>query len=471
VAGTPTLTWTTPSGGGAVTSVNGAAGIVLLTTDDVDEGSTNLYATNARTIGATLTGFSAGANTALAATDTVLGAFQKVQGQITAREPAITAGTTSQYLRGDKSLATFATDVRAAVLTGLSTATNSAALATDTILVGIGKLQAQISGNATSISGKADTTNVTQTITALAVTGLGAPVAGSDAANKTYVDGLAGAWTVGSGNAYRTTGNVGIGTSSPNAKLDVNGTLNVASEVGLPGSANGNPGFHFTSVGAANSYGSNIGFGLDTSSNIVAAVSTVGFKVVNSAGTIPFAVTNGGNGSFLGNLTVSGAGNSSIAGSLGVGTTSPSESIETTGNVKAVGFISTSDIRLKKNITTTKGLSKVLKLEGVEYDWKKTGEHDYGLIAQAVELVFPHAVVTDAVTGYKAVKYSNLISPVVEAIKDLYKMIVHTNDDVAVLKREIASVKEKNEQLEEQNAMMKKEFEEMKKRMDRLEKK
>jgi hypothetical protein len=52
----------------------------------------------------------------------------------------------------------------------------------------MGKLQAQISAHTTSISAKADLTNLTQTIVAVTVTGLSSPVAGSDAANKTYVD-------------------------------------------------------------------------------------------------------------------------------------------------------------------------------------------------------------------------------------------------------------------------------------------
>lgn len=53
---------------------------------------TNLYFTNARTVAATLTGYSVGTNTALAATDTVNGAFGKVQAQISAiGAPAVTS--------------------------------------------------------------------------------------------------------------------------------------------------------------------------------------------------------------------------------------------------------------------------------------------------------------------------------------------------------------------------------------------
>lgn len=62
-------------------------------------------------------------------------------------EPSFAAGTTSQYRRGDKTWQDFATDVRAAVLTGLSTATSAVIAATDSVLAALGKLQAQITDN------------------------------------------------------------------------------------------------------------------------------------------------------------------------------------------------------------------------------------------------------------------------------------------------------------------------------------
>ena len=66
-------------------------------------------------------------------------------GTMAAFEPGITAGTTAQYLRGNKSWRDFFTDVRAATLTGLSTATNAVIGAADTVLGALGKLQAQVS--------------------------------------------------------------------------------------------------------------------------------------------------------------------------------------------------------------------------------------------------------------------------------------------------------------------------------------
>lgn len=69
----------------------------------------------------------------------------------TVAEPA--AAPTEKYWRGDKTWRDFFTDVRAATLTGLSTATNAVVAATDTVLAAIGKLQAQITGHVGSATG------------------------------------------------------------------------------------------------------------------------------------------------------------------------------------------------------------------------------------------------------------------------------------------------------------------------------
>ena len=60
-----------------------------------------------------------------------------------------------------------------------------------------------------------------------------------------------------------------------------------------------------------------------------------------------------------------------------------------------VQFASLSDIREKENIKTIESsLDKISKLNPVEFDWKKSGEHiDAGFIAQEVENIFPEYVV------------------------------------------------------------------------------
>ena len=82
------------------------------------------------------------------------------------KENSITAGSTAQYLRGDKSLATFAADVRSAVLTGLSLASSAVIAATDSVMGALGKLQGQITdlaAAAVTLTGVATLTNKTLT--------------------------------------------------------------------------------------------------------------------------------------------------------------------------------------------------------------------------------------------------------------------------------------------------------------------
>lgn len=143
------------------------------------------------------------------------------------KENTISAGTTSDYYRGDKSWQNFATQVRAAVLTGLSTATNAAILATDTLLVALGKLQAQLTATSNSLSSKADLTNSTQIITALGVTGLSSPLIGTDATNKSYVDRVTFTGNI-DNNLYYSQGSISIGSSATTA---TNTALNVEGQI------------------------------------------------------------------------------------------------------------------------------------------------------------------------------------------------------------------------------------------------
>jgi hypothetical protein len=135
---------------------------------------------------------------------------------IATREPTITAGTTSQFWRGDKSWADFATTVRASVLTGLSTATNAAVAAADSVLAAFGKLQAQINGHFGT--GGATHPNA---------------VAGGDAgfmsgADKTKLDGVAAGATANTGTV------TSVGLSLPgeftvsNSPVTGSGTLTAA---------------------------------------------------------------------------------------------------------------------------------------------------------------------------------------------------------------------------------------------------
>ena len=88
---------TVAAGGDAVTSVAGYTGVVVLDTDDITEAS-NLYFTDVRSIASPITGFTSGA-AALTATDSILEAIQKLDGNI---GNIATLATADQVLTGPR---------------------------------------------------------------------------------------------------------------------------------------------------------------------------------------------------------------------------------------------------------------------------------------------------------------------------------------------------------------------------------
>lgn len=181
----------------------------LVSTTNLPEGS-NQYFTGLRAIGSVLTGYViAGANAAVAATDSILVAFGKQQKQIndlqTSNTGTNTGDETTATIKtklgvttlsgsntGDETLATIQTKlvstanlsegsnlyftvarVLASALTGFA-ASNAVVIATDTVVAAFGKLQGQINAMLTSIAGKA-ASGINSDITSLtAVTALAA---------------------------------------------------------------------------------------------------------------------------------------------------------------------------------------------------------------------------------------------------------------------------------------------------------
>src|SRR5210317_1312603 len=66
------------------------------------------------------------------------------------------------------------------------------------------------------------------------------------------------------------------------------------------------------------------------------------------------------------------------------------------GQINAVDFNSTSDVRLKQNVQPLTGATEVVnQLQGVSFDWIENGGRAYGLIAQEVEKIVPELVEYD----------------------------------------------------------------------------
>ena len=120
-------------------------------------------------------------------------------------------------------------------------------------------------------------------------------------------------------------------------------------------------------------------------------------------------------------------------GNVGIGTTSPSVSLQVAGDIIANSIAGSSDARFKSNILPIENpLQKVQQLHGVTFDWKTkefperafSDNRALGFIAQEVEKVLPEVVQTETTPdAYKSVQYDKVVALLVEAIKEQQKQI------------------------------------------------
>ena len=98
------------------------------------------------------------------------------------------------------------------------------------------------------------------------------------------------------------------------------------------------------------------------------------------------------------------------------------------GSILMTHGYSSSDERIKTNIKTIENaLDKTILLRGVNYnDFRNEPDQlRMGLIAQEVELIIPEVVGTDEKTTMKSIAYSNMIGLLVEAIKELNNKVTN----------------------------------------------
>ena len=210
-------------------------------------------------------------------------------------------------------------------------------------------------------------------------------------------------------------GNLGINTTSPSYKIDVNGAGRIQNGLAINGS--------FSSQSAVFIQTSN------------------GYGGTNYAGMVTYTNTNGSATNPNKYLRINPIGglewvNSSY--SVIIMTLTDTGALSVSGDVVA----SASDSRLKENVVViSNALTKVNSIRGVMFDWtsksfelgfEPTNLHDVGVIAQEIQNVLPEAVklapfdkdVNDSSKSksgenYLTVQYEKLVPLLIESIKEL----------------------------------------------------
>jgi len=235
-----------------------------------------------------------------------------------------------------------------------------------------------------------------------------------------------------------TSGNVGIGTSSPGYKLDVSATSFIAASVSTSYSGAGNIRIADASTTSASapyvgSVGNNLTFGrlgtaeyvrIDSSGNLLVGKTTsststgaglvlYGQSTISGYGRIDYVKTNSGtntanefsyNGTPVGTITYSNT---------------------------ATAYNTSSDYRLKNTIAPMTGaLAKVAALKPCTYKWNADGSDGEGFIAHELQAVVPQCVTgeKDAVDAegnpqYQGIDTSFLVATLTAAIQEQQAII------------------------------------------------
>lgn len=241
------------------------------------------------------------------------------------------------------------------------------------------------------------------------------------------------------------TGNLGLGTTTPNFPLSFPSTT--GPKIALWGTTSNN---HY-------------GFGVQGSL----------LQIYAGASGDDVAIGYGGSAAFTETMRVKGNGN------VGIGTNAPADKLHVNGEVRVANCVRnsaatqiagtcSSDLRLKRAITPFPALlDKLVRLQPVNFYWRAAEfpqrhfgtTQSYGLIAQEVEAVFPDLVSTDE-QGYKAVNYSKLPLLLLQAAKEQHQFSQRLNAENAGLKEQnavlatrLAALEEALQKLLEQTGM------------------
>jgi hypothetical protein len=208
-------------------------------------------------------------------------------------------------------------------------------------------------------------------------------------------------------------GNVGIGTTSPQANLHVLDVLKISNSAQSQGNL---------ILGDGGSTSFNVGIGRWNGSTNSAGAGGLGYfaQGAGNSGGHYFYTGDAGAGSTSERMRITPGGN------ILMGTTSDNgERLYVSGAIRATGTITAnSDITLKKNLTKIENaLEKVEQINGYTYEFKEDDSKRHaGVIAQEIQGVLPE-IVNKGNDGLLGVEYGNISALLIEAIKEQQKKI------------------------------------------------
>jgi hypothetical protein len=229
-------------------------------------------------------------------------------------------------------------------------------------------------------------------------------------------------------------GNVGIGTTSPTGKLNVEAAGNHLHLRANTATAGKYWNFDITAnnqLFIINNGGT--GMTIKDDGNVGINNTSPGQKLTvtgDGSGTSDVVRITHGNGSHTGSgLSIRSANTGKaiyVDGSVGAGFAEITTAYNANPNIRTSGDVvayASSDKRFKDNLKVIQNpIDKIHKLNGYTFDWNDKQDvykgKDYGVVAQEVEKVMPELVDT-RFDGYKAVKYEKLVPLLIESIKEL----------------------------------------------------
>jgi hypothetical protein len=210
------------------------------------------------------------------------------------------------------------------------------------------------------------------------------------------------------------TGNVGIGTTSPNASLSVKGAGTGIVDIGQ--------------WSAVTSYGViylNGDFAVNNNYNILSSPTDKRLLLNRPTGEdISFRMNN------VDQMTLD------SNGRLGIGTATPNAKLDVNGNTIISGNLTVtgsitelSTRRIKTNITSLNDeLTTIFKLNPVSYTRIDDGRKEYGFISEEVKEIYPEFVVGEGIN------YPKMVSVLVSAVKELTNKVQQQQTEIELIK-------------------------------------